>query len=417
MGKIDKAPEQENREHPDRDALSGEGLDSSEQFLEEPITSRFSFEIRVGLVILGVLGFVLAAVVAYRLMTLRPSETATASGDQSPVASTEKNTGGAIQVPNGAGEQPEQPLHSFPRGEPNGSGGGPVSGTKAPPQPGTTAEGSIPTGAASQQDDRNRSIDANGPSRVSNSETVWPVVPPLNLDNTPVNLGNGPAPRDASESPPLGAPLGSASHNSGYYALEPNQPVATEQPQAVPSLPFGQPDSTPLNATNKGSGLTNQGFTAGWNPSEPDQNSQPMGNDPIPPANPSTLSGIGSPVRDGGGQSVPAANSLDSTPISSGSAAFGTQSQSVPGTIPGDFFAGAPPLSNQRAPGIPSRSPEASSPGQQQSQGPVSPTLPFGGQSEQHGGGLIPARSSQLPLAGTETPATASSSSQPTVPP
>ena len=418
MGKIDKAPEQEDREHLDRDALSGTGPDSSEEFLEEPITTRFSFEIRLGLAILGVLGFILAAVVAYRLMTLRPSETATASHSDQPAATgTEKNTGGATQGAGSAGAQAVQPSPSHPQSEPNGPAGGPTGGLNAPSQPGSPADASLAAGTVSAQNDRDRNIDAGGASQVSDSETVWPVVPPLNLNNDPVNSSDGSAAREESDSAPLGASIGSAALNSGYHALEPNQPVATEQFQAVPPLPFGQPDNTAPNRPNEGSGLPDQGFTAGWNPSGPDQNAQVMANNPLPATNSSALSGVGSLAHDADGQPPSAASSLNDTPVSSGRAEFGTRSPSVAGSVPGDFFAGAPPLSNQPATGIPPNSAEASHSGQPPSQWPVNPSPPFGSHTGQNVEGLIPAPPSQLPLAGTGTPATVSSSAPPTVPP
>ena len=146
MGKQDKTIEQETQENRERshgDGLSRDQADPSEEFLEEPITTRFSFEIRIGLAVLGVLGFILAAVVAYRLMTLRPKETATAPSDQS--AATEK-TDASGQIGDGAGEKTEKPSPSLPQTESTDSNQRPVAGSEAQSPPGTAVDVALTVG-------------------------------------------------------------------------------------------------------------------------------------------------------------------------------------------------------------------------------------------------------------------------------
>ncbi len=405
MGKQDKTIEQETQENRARshgDGLSRDQADPSEEFLEEPITTRFSFEIRIGLAVLGVLGFILAAVVAYRLMTLRPKETASVPSDQS--AATEK-TDASGQIGDGAGEKKEKPSPSLPQTESTGSNQRPVAGSEAQSPPGTAVDVALTVGGTAGENDRHATAGSNAASQMaSHSETAWPVVPPLNLND-------GPTPREESNSPP-GAPFGSASLNSGYHAPEPNQPVATEQSQAVPPLPFGQPGNTAGNGTNESSDLPDQGFTAGWSLSGPGQNSQAMANDPIAIANSSTSSGMARSSPDAGGQSTGATKSLDYSATRSGGMPFGQQSETLPGSVPGDFFAGAPPLSS--AAGNLNSPAQLGTPNPQQSQWPTSPSPPFGAQS---GVGSIPAQPSQLPVAEAGNPVAPSGTGPTTMPP
>ncbi|HOP75928.1 MAG TPA: hypothetical protein PLD05_00480 [Thermogutta sp.] len=269
----------------------GEDMESSSALI-----SRYSFEIRVGLAILGVLGFIFAAVVAYRMIKLRqdevnrtkPTETAQA-GDP-----TESQTSGQS--------------HSSAQEEASGE-------SIAPPPPfALDFPNSFPSSAQSAS---SGATEASHPVRNQRAAQGW-VLPP-----------DGPA-----EESPLGAATSTNDPATGYAAIGDSAGTASSCAQLTPAAPVA--GNTPPGFSNDSSPL----YGAGQNNS-----SAPIH------ASDARVPDFFAENRSIQPSSLTPGPPIDGSPNQPGPFAGSTSRQNLEAEsgipFPGDFFAGGAALSSQ----------------------------------------------------------------------
>lgn len=371
MGKMEKDHMRDDGQVKENGSMEQSQDAAGEEFLDEPSSPRFGFEIRMGLGVLGVLGFILAAVIAYRLTTLKPADTGEKPSSQAATAAVR---------PGASQGRPAEPA--------NPSG---VSTTQAAvsSSQAQVSEKSAPSGSRQESPP----LGLSPPGTLESTSTVkepdvatarWPALP-----SSPMNDPSGLVPN------PTTSAIEAANMPNGFAALEPNQPVAGNQSSGIPPLPFAQgldgqqsPRSTPdVSGWNLGSEASH-GAT------------QPAGQ-----ANSGTFP-----------QSALASSPGLTSPSDTGSS-LPTHPFAVPGSapgVPGDFFSGAAPLSsgNNAAPSAgPTGDYAASPPSLPWSPNPT-PTPPQGSENA-----VSPAASNLSPTPGNSGLAGPSARSRPYAPP
>jgi len=280
--------------------LSSEDLEADLEG-SSALLSRYNFEIKIGLGVLGLLGFVFAAVVAYRMATSRyedvrqakPSESAQASASKESAAGSHSESQGQGQGTSEIGTSPPTFSLDFPKSD----------------------------DALSQQPDQ-PSIGAAGDGRyASTSGSAWAVPP----DDRSVGQSPPGALFAPIESP--GFPANTPVTDSSYAELPPASPVAGSMNTGLPNHPFasasdfqGTESSNPFVAGAAGNGNVRDFFAE----STTGQRSTEV---PGLPAT-SNVSGQSPSVS----QSGATPNNPDISPKA---------------PFPGDFFAGATALSSR----------------------------------------------------------------------
>lgn len=275
------------------------GIDQEES---SALLSRYGFEIRVGLGVLGILGFLFAAVVAYRMVTLREEDGGGSKHQETAQATGPKEAAG--ESPRELGEQ----------------GQGPQEVATPPAAFGLDFPD---TDGFSQQQSQQPRIGTPGDGRYASAPgSAWSVPP------------GDPFSGEAAEGIPSRfeqvprVPQNDFGMNSSYATLPPGAPVADGIGNSAPGQPFA-PDAT-------------------FQPSQPGARS----NNPFLPGNrdsnnvPDFFAESDSSQESRGVPGVPtptqAGTRYDPLPANSGS---GTETP-----FPGDFFSGAAALSTRGNP-------------------------------------------------------------------
>ncbi|MGQ9504784.1 MAG: hypothetical protein ACUVQG_03285 [Thermogutta sp.] len=275
------------------------GIDLEES---SALLSRYGFEIRVGLGVLGVLGFLFAAVVVYRMVTLREEDGGGSKPQETAQVTEPKEAAG--KSPRESSEQGQGPQEvATPRA---------AFGLDFPASNTISSQQSIQSGAGVAGDGRYASA----------AGSAWSVPPgdPLAGEATqgmPSRFEQVPS-----------VPENDFGMNSSYATLPPASPIADKIGNSVPGQPFA-PDAT-------------------FQPSQPGDRS----NNPSLPGNresnniPDFFAESDSSQELRGVSGVPtptqAGTRYDSLPANSG---FRTEPP-----FPGDFFSGAPALSSRGNP-------------------------------------------------------------------
>jgi len=276
----------------------GETFESLQQDAEESpaLLSRYNFEIRVGLGVLGVLGFIFAAVVAYRMVKLRQNEVSGSKSTETAQMATENEskttTGSTPQV------QEQQPARE-----------------SLPTPPAFSLDFPNESGLSSAQSAPSAIEAANNGAYSSPPGSAWAIpseTPPAtpSAENTPSGPKSG-----------AGFSGDYAGMAGPYASLSPAAPVGNPSPTGVPGVSFS-PNPAPQGAV----------------PPSASGNSQVRDffSDGNAALRPSETPGFPSGTGDFGSQRpLPsqASVSSQSSAASSGS------------PFPGDFFSGATPVS------------------------------------------------------------------------
>lgn len=374
MGRVDKDDLHDAGQSGGNTAASQGDNDQSEEFLEEPTSPRFGLEIRMGLGILGVLGFILAAVIAYRLTRLKPAETGEKSspGATTAAATSEANRSHPESL-SGAPSDQTAALSPQPQSSDGNSSRDPRS--ESPPL------------ALSTQGTSGR---PSPPADTSPVTPQWPALPSSSMgESTSPGLLNNPSVYGGDD----------PNTANNYATLAPNQPVGGDPSGGVPPLPFGQT----LDSRETPSGALNvRGWNLGLNGSPSNTESAGLVKPGIPAAQSPLSSAPGlAPAHDGDG-------GVSSNPF----VAWG----SAP-AMPGDFFSGADPLTFSNNPNA-----APSSVGVVRDHAALPPSLPWNANPTSKlpasdGNATALATSDLLPAQGNSGTAAPSSRSAPYAPP
>lgn len=306
-----------NPQNPDASLITDDLEEGQDSFS----FARYSMEIKIGLGVIGLLGFILAAVAAYRLVNLGREEAAQASPGATQNSSQEAQA--TNETPAGSAER-------------NGES-----------KPGDSQPASSSSGIPSQQDMLNSEEHlTQNPPELSISQPAHPPGEPANLngfiipDQSPTDATTSTAAAlDFAAIPaanPIGSPgtaqsLGEVPSGGDPTATAAQEPYSSGQNVSAQNTPDGVGNSG--NLGNVGNNASNSSALRGGASADfyqPD------------------VHGSGSPIQAAptASSSYPSPQGTPAAPDFSGNTGNNTQTQS----FPGDFFAGAAPRSSMGTP-------------------------------------------------------------------